>query len=143
MFIQRNEIAVLPYAFVNGKDTLLGPYPWDHMARLKNSHPHLVEWSLFWLQGGVDVPWWRLDLWVSRSEYQIVLFHAWEWLPIIWWLGHRWRKERWAFAVIVGMASHFFVDQFTWAKAPWVGFITYRALHGFRTEALVFSMLGN
>jgi hypothetical protein len=73
----------------------------------------------------------------KKSKHIFVLFHAFEYLPLVF-LGWRALKgNRWAVAATAAMSSHVLADHFINELRPLGYFITYRLAHRFRADELL------
>jgi hypothetical protein len=96
---------------------------------------HLTEW--FWV--------YKTDLVYIFSHFNggyfreagkiTIFFHSWELLPLVWFLGKIWEKERLAKAIILAVAGHYLVDQLVYtslfAMPLWQYSLIYRAINQF------------
>ncbi len=69
------------------------------------------------------------------SDKVIVLFHGWEWVPVLWVIGKKLGKknnirglEWW---IVFPYLGHLLVDQFSYTSNPFAYFLTFRILTGF------------
>lgn len=69
-----------------------------------------------------------------------IFFHSWELIPLILFLGKKFRQWPLAISVTAAMAGHFLVDQITYSTfygmSFWQYFFTYRAWYHFDFEKL-------
>jgi len=72
-----------------------------------------------------------------RSGRIFILFHAFEYLPLLFlfWQGYKGRK--WAIAATAAMSSHVLADHFINELKPLGYFLLYRLAHGFRSEEIL------
>jgi len=72
-----------------------------------------------------------------KSGRVLVLFHAFEYLPLLFFVWQAWKGRRWAVAATSAMASHLVADHFANELKPLGYFISYRIKHGFRASELM------
>jgi hypothetical protein len=73
----------------------------------------------------------------QRSGRVFVLFHAFEYLPVVFVVWQAFKGRRWAVAATAAMSSHLLADHFINELGPLGYFILYRAAHGFRAGELM------
>lgn len=71
------------------------------------------------------------------SKRLFVLFHAFEYLPLVFLLWQAWKGRTWAVAATAAMSSHVLADHFINELGPLGYFILYRAANGFRADRLI------
>lgn len=73
----------------------------------------------------------------KKSGRLFVLFHAFEYLPLVFLVWRALKGRRWAVAATVAMSSHVLADHFVNELRPLGYFILYRVMHGFRADELL------
>ena len=72
-----------------------------------------------------------------KSKRVFVLFHAIEYVPFVYCFWAAFRGRKWAVVPTVALSSHLVADQLVNGVRPLAYFLSYRAKHGFRIEAVV------
>ncbi|HLG69548.1 MAG TPA: hypothetical protein VK009_03895 [Chloroflexota bacterium] len=73
----------------------------------------------------------------ERSGRLFVLFHAFEYLPIVFLVWQAWKGRRWAVAATAAMSSHLLADHLVNELKPLGYFLLYRVAHGFRADEIL------
>ncbi len=73
----------------------------------------------------------------QKSGRLFILFHAFEYLPLVFFGWQAWKGRKWAIAATAAMSSHVLADHFVNELGPLGYFILYRAAHGFRAGELL------
>jgi hypothetical protein len=72
-----------------------------------------------------------------RSGRIFVLFHAFEYLPMVFFMWQAFKGRKWAVAATSAMSSHVLADHFVNELRPLGYFISYRILHRFKAEEIL------
>jgi len=72
-----------------------------------------------------------------KSGRLFIVFHAFEYLPIVFLLWRAVKGRRWAVAATAAMSSHVLADHLVNELRPLAYFILYRLAHGFRADELL------
>lgn len=73
----------------------------------------------------------------ERSGRVFVLFHAFEYLPLLFLFWQAWKGRKWAVAATTAMSSHVLADHFVNELKPFGYFISYRLAKRFRADELI------
>lgn len=73
----------------------------------------------------------------KRSGRLFVLFHAFEYLPLVFLIWQAWKGRRWAVAATAAMSSHLLADHLVNELKPFGYFLLYRLAHGFKSDELL------
>ena len=73
----------------------------------------------------------------ERTGRLFVLFHAFEYLPLVFFFWQGWKGRKWAVAATAAMSSHVLADHFINELRPLGYFISYRLANGFRADRLI------
>lgn len=73
----------------------------------------------------------------QKSGRLFVLFHAFEYLPIVFLVWHAFKGRRWAVAATAAMSSHLLADHLVNELKPLGYFLLYRLAHGFKADELL------
>ncbi len=71
------------------------------------------------------------------SKRIFILLHAFEYLPVVYLVWAALRGRRWAVAATTAMSTHLIADHLLNGVRPLAYFITYRALNGFGSGAVI------
>jgi hypothetical protein len=66
-----------------------------------------------------------------------VLFHAWEYLPLLYFVWQAMKGRKWAVAATSAMATHVVADHFANDLRPLGYFLWWRIKHGFRASVII------
>ena len=72
-----------------------------------------------------------------KSGRIFILFHAFEYLPLVFFVWQGMKGRKWAVAATTAMASHVVADHFINDLKPLGYLITYRLKHGFRAAEIM------
>jgi len=73
----------------------------------------------------------------QRSGRLFILFHAFEYLPLVFLFWQAYKGRKWAWAATAAMSSHVLADHFINELRPLGYFILYRLAHGFKADQLI------
>ena len=66
-----------------------------------------------------------------------VLFHAWEYLPLLYFLWQAWKGRKWAVAATAAMSTHVVFDHFLNDLKPLGYFLWWRIKHRFNAAVII------
>ncbi len=98
---------------------------------------HLID---YWYSEGritFDVHTFLRTRYWQRSGRLFVVFHAFEYLPVVFLVWQAMKGRRWAVAATAAMSSHLLADHLVNELKPLGYFILYRLAHGFRSDELL------
>jgi hypothetical protein len=73
----------------------------------------------------------------QKSGRVFILFHAFEYLPVVFLVWQALKGRKWAVAATAAMSSHVLAEHFVNELRPLGYFILYRLAHGFRASELI------
>ena len=93
----------------------------------------------YWYANGIrfDVRTFMQGQYEKRSKRVFVLLHAFEYIPLLYAFWRAYKNRDLAVAVASAFALHVLADQLLNGVKPWGYFVTYRARHGFKADAIV------
>jgi hypothetical protein len=99
----------------------------DHLLDYMYAEKRLI----FDLKEFMATGYWR------KSGRIFLLFHAFEYLPLVYVVWHALKGRKWAVAATAAMSSHVVADHLVNDLKPWGYFILYRLAHRFRAAELM------
>jgi membrane-bound metal-dependent hydrolase YbcI (DUF457 family) len=98
---------------------------------------HFIDYWYFKRHISFDLQEFLHSRYWEGSKRLFILFHAFEYLPLVFLFWQAWKGRRWAVAATAAMSSHVLADHFINELRPFGYFIVYRAAKGFRSEELI------
>jgi membrane-bound metal-dependent hydrolase YbcI (DUF457 family) len=98
---------------------------------------HLIDYWYFKRRICFDLGEFLHSRYWEHSKRLFVLFHAFEYLPLVFFFWQAWKGRKWAVAATAAMSSHVLADHLINELKPLGYFISYRIAKRFRSDELI------